>query len=158
MIYMTDKVTYITADGLEKLKVELEELKTVRLRELANRVDAAKSLGDLSENAEYHDAKDDLAMTHARIRQIEEMLKNVSIITSEGETDTVRIGSTVELEYSGGKKKSYKIVGSNEADPLNGLISNESPLGSAFLDRKKGEKVDVETPGGTIEYKIVSIS
>jgi transcription elongation factor GreA len=154
---MADKITYVTAEGLEKLKSELAYLKTNRRRELAERIDAAKSLGDLSENAEYHEAKDALAFVEGRVREITEMLKNVSVIPEAQSGDTVHIGSTVELEVRG-VKKTYKIVGANEANPIEGLISNESPLGSAFLGRKTGETVDIETPGGSTSYRILSIT
>jgi len=154
---MADKLTYVSKEGLDKLQAELAFLKNTRRRELAERINAAKALGDLSENAEYHEAKDDLAFTTARIQEIENMLKNVSLIEDGVGGTTVQIGSTVTIEV-GCKNKSYKIVGSNEADPVSGLISNESPLGSAFLGRSKGDRVDVETPAGTSTYTILSIS
>jgi len=150
-------LTYLTQEGLDKLKAELVELKTKTRRELADRIELAKSMGDLSENAEYHEAKDTLGMAEARIRDIEDMLKNASVIEKEGGSDVVRVGSSVEVEVSG-KKKAYKIVGSNEADPLNGLISNESPIGRAFLGQAVGTSVEVETPGGTMVYKITKIA
>ena len=149
--------TYLTQEGLDKLKVELNELKTKTRRELADRIELAKSMGDLSENAEYHEAKDALGMAEARIREVEDMLKNASVIEKEGGSDVVRVGSSVEVEVMG-KKKTYKIVGSNEADPLNGLISNESPIGTAFLGQAVGASVEVETPGGTMVYKIAKIA
>lgn len=150
------EISYMTAEGLEKIKAELVILKTKTRRELAERIDVAKSLGDLSENAEYHEAKDALAFTEGRIRQIEEMLKNISVI-EQGGSDIVRIGSKLEVEANG-KKKTYSIVGSNEADPLQGLISNESPMGKAFLGHAKGDEVEVQTPGGAVFYTIVSVS
>lgn len=153
---MVDKLTYISKEGLEKLKVELEFLKTTRRKELVERISAAKALGDLSENAEYHDAKDELGMTEARIQQIVEMMKNVSLIEAGESGGAIRIGSTVTVKING-KEKTYKIVGSNEADPVSGLISNESPLGSAFLGRSKGETVTVETPAGRNAYEILSV-
>ena len=153
---MADKMTYTTAEGLQSLKVELHELTTKTRRELANRIEAAKDLGDLKENAEYHEAKEALGMTEGRIRQITEMLKNVSVIESGG-SSVVRVGSTVEVEVNG-KVKTYTIVGSNEADPVVGRISNESPLGSAFLGHAMGEDVEVETRAGTTMYRIQSIS
>ncbi len=149
-------IAYVTAEGLEKLKAELHVLKTKTRRELAERIDAAKALGDLSENAEYHEAKDSLGMAEGRIREIEEMLKNVSVIELGG-SETVRIGSSLEVEANG-KRKTYKIVGANESDPLQGLISNESPMGKAFLGHAKGDEVEVQTPGGTTYYSIVSVS
>ncbi len=154
---MADKVTYVSAGGLEKLKVELLHLKRVRRRELAEKISAAKQLGDLSENAEYHDAKEELGFVEGRISQITEMLKNVEIIEEGSTGAVVGIGSTVEVEVNG-KKKTYKIVGSNEADPVNGLVSNESPLGNAFIGHRKGDEVDVETPGGKTTFKIAGVS
>ena len=154
---MADKITYISAEGLEKIKAELRELKTVRRRELADRIDAAKALGDLSENAEYHEAKNDLAFLEGRVQQLEDMLKNVSIIEEGTSGGNVRIGSSVEVELNG-KKKTYTIVGSNEADPVTGFISNESPLGDAFLGHSVGDAVEVTTPAGVMTYRIISIS
>jgi len=154
---MSDKLTYVTAEGLEKLKAELTYLKTIRRRELAQRIESAKSMGDLSENVEYHDAKESLAFVECRVREVEDMLKNVSVIQAGPGGDEVRIGSSIEIEVRG-LRKNYKIVGSNEADPLAGLISNESPLGTAFLGHKVGEKVEVETPSGINVYTIRNIS
>lgn len=153
---MAEKITYISAEGLEKLKVELHELKTVRRRELADRIESAKALGDLSENAEYHEAKNDLAFVEGRIMEVADLLKNVSIIETGSQGSVVRIGSTVEAEMNN-KMRTYKIVGSNEADPATGLISNESPLGNAFLGHQVGDDVEVQTPVGTSNYNIVSI-
>lgn len=154
---MADKITYVSPEGLEKLKVELAQLKNVRRRELAEKISAAKALGDLSENAEYHEAKDELGFVEGRISQITEMLKNVEII-EEGSTGGVAgIGSTVEIEVNG-KKKTYKIVGSNEADPVKGRISNESPLGNAFIGHRTGDVVEVETPAGKTAYTILNVS
>ncbi|MFA6160643.1 MAG: transcription elongation factor GreA [Patescibacteria group bacterium] len=149
--------TYLSPEGLEKLKAELQELKTVRVRETAGRIESAKALGDLKENAEYHSAKDEMGFIQGRMREIEELLKNVSVIEDVGGSTTVRIGSTVEVE-SRGIKRQYKIVGSEEADPVNGMISNESPMGRAFLNHAKGDQVDVETPGGVVGYSILNIS
>ncbi len=154
---MADKITYISAEGLEKLKVELKQLKTIKRRELAERIDAAKALGDLSENAEYHEARTELAFAEGRIQMIEDMLKNVSIIQVSTSVDVVNIGSTVIVEVRG-KSRTYKIVGSNEADPAAGLISNESPTGSAFLGRHVGDTIEVETPAGSLTYKLISVA
>ncbi len=149
--------TYLTQGGLDKIKAELVTLKTKTRRELADRIETAKALGDLSENAEYHEAKDALGMAEGRIREIEEMLKNVSIIANVKGTDTVNIGSNVEVEVNGATR-TYEIVGSNEANPLSGRISNESPTGKAFLGQAVGDAVSVETPAGTMVYKILKIS
>lgn len=154
---MADKIAYLSQDGLEKIKAELVHLKTVRRRELAERIAAAKALGDLSENAEYHEAKDDLGFVEGRIMEIEDMLKNVSVIDEGATNDIIRIGTSVTVQV-GSATKTYKIVGSNEANPMSGLISNESPLGSAFLGARAGETVTVETPAGKMSYKILSVA
>lgn len=153
---MVDTIHYLSQHGLEKLQQELQELKMVTRREIANKIENAKNLGDLSENAEYHDAKEQLAFTEGRIQEIEQILKNYSII-EEGASTIVRVGSTVEVEMNG-KMKTFKIVGSNEADPTQGLISNESPLGSSFLGHAKGDDVNVTTPAGTQTYTIMKVS
>jgi transcription elongation factor GreA len=153
---MVDKIQYVSPEGLDKLKRELQELKSVRRKEAVVKIEAAKALGDLSENADYHEAKNELAFIDGRIQEINETMKNISII-EEGSSSVARIGSTLVAE-SKGTQKTFRIVGSNEADPTQGLISNESPLGSAFLGHTKGERVDVTTPAGTQTYKIVSVS
>lgn len=152
---MSQKI-YISPEGLEKLKAELQELKTVKVREISDRIESAKALGDLKENAEYHAAKDEMGMAHSRILEIEEMLKNIELIEEGKSGENVRIGSTIEVESRHGKK-TLKIVGSTEADPLEGLVSNESPIGRAFLGTKKGEDVRVETPGGVVMYKLLDV-
>lgn len=151
------QIQYMSAEGLEKLKQELHELKTVKRRELVSRIEAAKALGDLSENAEYHEAKDALGFVEGRILEIEDLLKNVEVI-EEGGTTTgiVRVGSTVTVTVNG-KQKTYTIVGSSEADPVAGLISNESPIGSALLGAKAGQTVDVATPAGRTSYRVVEV-
>lgn len=155
---MSFPVQYVSAEGLERLKLELRELKTVRRREVASRIETAKALGDLSENAEYHEAKDEMALMEGRIHEIESVLKNVAVIEQEtGASGVVRVGSTVEVEVRG-KHKTFTIVGSNEADPAVGRISNESPIGSALLGAKAGTSVDVKTPAGTMSYDILSVS
>lgn len=153
---MADKIQYVSQEGLEKLKAELDELNSVRRKEAVAKIETAKALGDLSENADYHEAKNELAFIDGRIQDIKEMLKNVSIIGEGGSTE-VRIGSSLEVETRGARK-TFKIVGSNEADPAQGLISNESPLGAAFLGHLKGERVEVTTPAGAQTYTIVSVT
>ncbi len=153
---MTDKVHYFSKQGLEKLKAELDELKNVRVRETSAKIESAKALGDLKENAEYHSAKDEMGFIQGRIREIEETLKNIQVIKEDGATDKVSVGSTVEVESRNGAR-TYTIVGSAEADPMNGFISNESPLGQAFLNHKIGDEVEVNTPAGVIQYSIISI-
>jgi len=152
------QVQYMSVAGLERLKQELQELKTVKRRELADRIEAAKALGDFSENAEYHEAKDALGFVEGRIHEIQDILKNVAVIEEEtGAVGIIRIGSTVIIEVNG-KEKTYSIVGSNEANPLQGLISNESPIGSALLGKKENDTAEVEAPAGRIIYKIKKVS
>lgn len=146
----------ITQEGHDKLKNELEQLIKVKRPEIAKRIEFAKELGDLSENAEYHEAKDSQAFNDGRIGEITATLKNVTIVKTNGSKKEVAMGSTVIVKANG-EKKEFKIVSFNEADPSEGCISNESPLGTAFLGRKKGEKVEVTTPKGISEYKIVKI-
>lgn len=154
---MANRITYVSNEGLENLKAELHNLKTVKRRELADRIESAKALGDLSENAEYHEAKENLAFVEGRIQQINDMLQNVSIIDPSVTTGVIRIGSTFVAEANG-KERTFKIVGSNEADPATGLISNESPLGDAFQGHSVGDKVEVQIPSGIMVYTVVSIS
>lgn len=153
---MADKIQYVSQDGLDKLRAELQELKSVRRKDAVVKIETAKALGDLSENADYHEAKNELAFIDGRIQEIDETLKNISII-EEGASSVVRIGSSLDVE-SKGTRKTFRIVGSNEADPTQGLISNESPLGAAFLGHAKGERVEVTTPAGTQTYTILSVS
>jgi transcription elongation factor GreA len=148
---------YVTPEGLDKIKAELEELKKHRRPDSIGRLEAAKALGDLSENAEYHEAKDELAFVEGRIRELEDTLNNVVMIEESKQGDVVEVGSTIKVE-SNGKEKTYQIVGSSEADPAGGRISNESPLGAAFLGHKKGDTVDVEAPGGTSAYTIMDVT
>ncbi|MEI6835754.1 MAG: transcription elongation factor GreA [Candidatus Falkowbacteria bacterium] len=146
----------ITQDGYNKLKEEHDFLSTVRRKEIAERIERAKELGDLSENAEYSEAKDAQALNEGRIIELSAILKNVTIVDKISDSDHIVMGSTVTAKVDG-KEKEYTIVSFNEADPLNGLISNESPLGVAFIGKRKGESVDVETPRGVMHYKIVKV-
>lgn len=147
---------YLSAEGLEKLKVQLNDLKTVVRKEIAERIEAAKALGDLSENAEYQEAKEAQSQNEARIAELEDILRDAIIISKEYRTDIVDVGSTVVVESSNGSA-SYTIVGSEEANPASGKISNESPLGRAFLGKKKGEKVEVKAPVGIQWFTIRDI-
>ncbi len=152
---MPDQI--MSQEGYNKLQEELNFLTTTKRREIAERIERAKELGDLSENAEYSEAKDAQALNEGRVLDLSNILKNVTIVNSTKGSSEVSMGSTLEVK-TGQKTQSYTIVSFNEADPLNGLISNESPLGLAFLGRKKGEEVIVETPKGSVRYKIVKIS
>lgn len=151
---MTD--FYLTKERLEELKVELARLKKEGRQEIAERLKRAKEYGDLSENAEYSEAKDEQARVESRIFELENILRNASIIKKTSGKDTVQIGSTIEVKKAS-KVLKYTIVGSNEAKPEANLISNESPLGSAFLGKKPGDVVEVQTPIGKTEYKIMRI-
>lgn len=147
---------YISAEGLEKLKRELEELRTVRRREIASRLEAAKALGDLSENAEYQEAKEAQSLNEAHIQELEEVLRDIVVIEKPVHATTVQIGSTIEVESPHGRE-TFTIVGSEEADPLMGKISNESPMGRSFLGQAVGELVEIKTPGGSDTYKVRKI-
>ena len=147
---------YISAEGLEKLKLELHELKTAKRQDIAMRLEHAKSLGDLSENAEYQETKEEQSLVEHQILELEEMIRNAVVIKAERPVDIVTVGSTVLVD-SGHGPETYKIVGSEEAKPSEGKISNESPLGKAFLNRRIGNTVEVKTPGAVVEYRIVEI-
>ncbi len=148
---------FITKQGLEKLKKDLKHLKTAKRQEIANALQKAKELGDLSENAEYTEAKEAQSFNEGRISEIEEMIKNAATIEKTiNNGGIVQIGSTVEIKNEQINKE-YTIVGSEEADPVNGRISNESPLGMAFLGKKLGDEVEIETPGGKMKYRILKI-
>ena len=157
------KQILLTKEGLEALENELEYLKTEKRKEVAEKIKVARSFGDLSENSEYDEAKNEQAIVESRIADITVTIKNAKVIgDDEISNEQVHIGSTVEVEIAmpnGVKaKKEYKIVGSNEASPLEGRISDESAVGKALLGRKQGEIVDVEVPAGVMKYEIVSIS
>lgn len=150
------KPYYVTIDALEKMKQELQELKTVKRREVAEKVNQAKELGDLSENAEYQEAKEQLAFIAGRIQELENQIPNAVVISAGESRDTVGIGTTV-IAKLGSREVTYQIVGSEEADPSSGRISNESPLGIAFLGKRVGDEVIVKTPGGETKYHIIRI-
>ncbi len=146
----------ISQEGYDKLKDELTLLTTVKRKEIAERIERAKELGDLSENAEYSEAKDAQALNEGRILELTNTLKNVTVVQHEDSNEQVVMGSKVTVK-TGDKEKQYTIVSFNEADPLEGKISNESPLGVAFLNKKKGASVEVETPKGLLKFKILKI-
>jgi len=149
--------TYLTPEGEEKLKKELEELKGPRREELSRRLRSAIQMGDLSENADYHKAKEDQGFLEGRIQEIEYMLRNAVLISPNASRESVGIGNHVTIQEQGQPEETYHVVGAKEADPRNGRISNESPIGRALMDHKVGDIVDVETPGGKIKFKIVKI-
>ncbi|MBB3114151.1 transcription elongation factor GreA [Paenibacillus phyllosphaerae] len=157
---MSDKEIILTQDGLKKLEEELENLKSVKRREVAERIKIAIGYGDISENSEYEDAKNEQAFIEGRIITLEKMLRNARIINNdEIDIDTVSIGSTVTVEdVEFGDTMEYTIVGTAESDPSQNRISNESPLGKAILGKKRGTIVEVNVPAGVIQYKIVDIN
>ncbi len=154
------KAVKITDDGLKKLEEELEYLKTTGRADIAEKIKVARGYGDLSENSEYDEAKNEQAKIEARIVEIEAMLKNVEIISGvKGAAKTVVVGVKVKvLDEEYGDECEYRVVGSTEADPRGGKISDESPVGKAILGKKIGDEVFVETPGGEIKLKILGIS
>ncbi|MBI2636969.1 MAG: transcription elongation factor GreA [Parcubacteria group bacterium] len=155
---MANHQTFLTDEGYQKLKEELEHLKKARRPEIAERIKQAKDYGDLSENAEYADAREEQSFVEGRILELENALKNSTVVAhGDSDPDVVNIGDTVTVEREG-SKTAYTIVGSKEADPSSGKISNESPIGRALLNRRKGEEVRVSTPKGASAWKIVGIS
>jgi transcription elongation factor GreA len=154
---VNNKPTYVSREGLERLRAELEEMIAVKRPEIAARISEAKEHGDLSENAEYEEAKNEQAFVEGRIAELEHKIKSAVLIDEDHGTEHVSIGSTVEVESPDGVL-SFHIVGSTEAKPADGRISNESPVGRALLGRKRGEKVVVKVPAGDVVYTIRSIS
>jgi len=148
---------YLTPEGFLKLKQKLEYLKKEKRKEIAARIRTAKELGDLSENAEYQDAKDEQAFNEGKIFELETITKSAIVVNGNNQHDLVEVGNTVKVRKDS-EEREFMIVGSNEADPLANKISNESPIGRALLGKRKGEIVKVETPAGKSKYKILGIS
>lgn len=159
-ILAIEKVFPMTKAGKEKLEQELEQLKTVKRKEVVERIKIARSFGDLSENSEYDSAKDEQAFVEGRITTLENMIRNAKIIEeSDLVSDMVSLGKSVTfVELPDGEEETYAIVGSAEADPFEGKISNDSPIAQSLIGKKVGEQVTVQTPGGEMQVKIVSIS
>jgi len=154
-----EKKNILTYEGLKKLEEELEDLKVVRRKEVADKIKEAREQGDLSENAEYDAAKDEQREIEARIEELEKILKNAEVVDEdEVDVDTINIGCKVKiLDMEFDEELEFRIVGSTEASSLQGKISNESPVGKALLRHKVGDVVEVETQAGSIEYKILEI-
>lgn len=148
--------TYLTPEGEAKLKAELAELTGPRREELAQRLRAAIQMGDLSENADYHKAKEDQAFLEGRIQEIESILR-IAIVVEKKYSDTVSVGSRVTVQEEGFDPETFDLVGAKEADPRNGKISNESPFGSALMDHKVGDVVEAVTPAGKTRLKILKV-
>ncbi|MFC1802056.1 transcription elongation factor GreA [Patescibacteria group bacterium] len=154
---MSENQEYLTKEKYTELEKELHELKTIKRKEIAEALEYAKSLGDLSENAEYHQARDDQANLEYRINYLDNMLKS-AVIMKARRGDTVGVGSKAVIKKKKGDKKEIQIVGSEEVDMSLGKISNTSPLGRAILGKKAGEKFSFDTPSGVMEYEVVSIN
>lgn len=156
---MADDVVYLTPEGFEKLQDELNYLTTERREELAQKLERAIRQGDLKENADYHAAKEEQAFVEGRIKVIRDSLRRAKVIENNGPSDVVRVGSTVTVVEDGETdEETYSIVGAQEADPANGRISNESPIGRALLGVRKGQTVGVETPSGIVYFQVTDIS
>src|SRR5512133_2841151 len=155
---MTPQPTYLTPEGEKKLRAELAELTGPRREELSKRLRSAIQMGDLSENADYHKAKEDQGFLEGRILELEYLLHNAVIIEeTTGKRDVVEVGVRVTIQEEDFEPETYHLVGAKEADPRNGKISNESPIGKALMDHKVGDVVEAETPGGKIKFKILKI-
>ncbi|MFQ5943985.1 MAG: transcription elongation factor GreA [Anaerolineales bacterium] len=154
---MTNQAVYLTKKGRKKLEDELTYLRDTKRQEVAGRLHEAMEDGELIENAEYEAAKNEQAFVEGRILEIEHMLASAQEIKRRRSKDMVRIGSTVEVKQDGSSKETYTIVGAAEANPKDGLISNESPLGRALLEGKVGDDIEVEAPAGVLNFRIVKI-
>ena len=150
-------VKYFTAEGLKDLQIELEELRNKKIPDIANLIDEAKQQGDLSENAEYHQAKEEMAWAQGRLQEVQYLLNHAEVVDSAQKNHgIIMVGSTIMVK-NGVATKSYTIVGPHEASPLQGKISNESPLGESFLGHKVGDKVALNTPAGKQTYEVLEI-
>ena len=148
---------YLTPEGEAKLNAELQELKGTKREELSKRLRSAIQMGDLSENADYHKAKEDQGFLEGRIQELEAILRNAIIIEKTQSKDVIFIGSLVTIQEDNFDPETYHLVGATEADPRNGKISHESPIGRALMDKKVGDIAEAETPGGKIKFKIINI-
>ncbi len=152
---MDDPIQYLSAESLATLNKEYEDLKNIKIPEIAKRIDEAKQQGDLSENAEYHQAREDMSWAQGRLVELEQIIKNAKVIVKQS-SGVVSVGSVLVVETNK-QKKTYTIVGPQEINPAKGLISNESPLGEAFLGHKVGDSVEVTVPSGKMKYTILEI-
>ncbi|NWG06272.1 MAG: transcription elongation factor GreA [Chloroflexi bacterium] len=153
---MTQPIQYLTPEGEARLKAELADLIGPRREELAQRLRAAIQMGDLSENADYHKAKEDQAFLEGRIMELEAILRNAVIIEKK-QSDVVEVGAIVTIQEEGFDPETFHVVGAKEADPRNGKISNESPIGSALMGHKVGDVVEAQTPSGKMKFKVLKI-
>ena len=148
----------VTAEGYKKMQDELEYLKTTRRQEVADRLKEAISYGDLSENSEYQEAKEEQAFLEGKISELAKEIQNAIVETTSGSKNSIHLGSKITLKIEGGEAEEYEIVGAREADPFENKISNESPVGAGLLGRKKGEIFTIEAPVGKVQYEIVDIA
>jgi transcription elongation factor GreA len=148
---------YLTQEGMVRLQEELEQLRGPRRREIAQRLRSAIQMGDLSENADYHKAKEDQAFLEGRVLELEHLIRNAVIIEKNPATGAVTLGHRVTIQEGDSPPEEYHLVGAKEADPRNGKISNESPMGRALADRRVGDVVEVEAPSGKLKFKILRI-
>jgi transcription elongation factor GreA len=150
---------YLTSEGAARLKAELEQLKGPARQEISQRLRSAIQMGDLSENADYHKAKEDQGFLEGKIMELEYLLKHATIVekTDEGPREIVEVGARITVVEDGESAESYLIVGAKEADPRNGRISHESPIGNALMGHKVGDRVEIQTPGGTLILEILEI-
>ena len=155
---MAAKPTFVTEEGLQKLKDELDHLKVVKRKEVAEALKQAKAFGDLSENSEYDEAKNEQAEVERHIAELEDILENIEIIKSTGKKNKINVGSTVKVyDVEFDEEVIYTIVGSTESDPMENKVSDESPIGKALIGAKPGDEVAAETPGGTVQMKVLEI-
>lgn len=154
---MIDRPVYVTAKGMVELEEELEQLRTVERPDIIERLSEVKNGGDWMENAEQMLVEDELTFVDRRIQELEDMLANAQLIQPDQDFNTVNIGDTVVIQDADGEMETYRIVGVAEADPAEGLISNESPLGQALLEHKVGEEVRVKAPAGELQFRIVAV-
>lgn len=153
---MSDQIHYLSAESLEALKKELETLENKTIPDIAHRIDEAKQQGDLSENAEYHQAREDMSWARSRLVELEQLINNAKVIEKKCDSNTVSVGCTVRVKTNN-KERTFTIVGPQEVDISKGLISNESPIGEALMKHAVGDEVDVETPAGQQIYKILDV-
>jgi len=154
---MSERIHFLTSEGRDKLEKELEFLREVRRPQVAASLKSAVDEGDLSENAGYEESKREQAFLEGRIRELEAILSSAEILDNDGHSGVVNLGARVTVSEAGGDPETYQIVGRTEADPLKGRISNESPLGRALMGRRIGDTVRVDTPGGEVDFRVISI-
>lgn len=153
---MSDLTQYLSAEKLAELKAELKTLREVKIPTTAQRIDEARQMGDLSENAEYHAAREEMAWAQSRAKELDRIIDNAQLISTGSKRSGVQIGSTIVVHVKD-KERTYTIVGAQEADPAAGRISNDSPLGQAFMGKDTGDKVEVQVPAGIQTYTIIAI-